>query len=127
MSTTTKNIAARKNNAQTIENNIAMMTMEPSRKEVRRLLDIQIKAIRDGIFDYPKDHVFANVSEVHKAIADGKTSYFWTQECLIKWSSVTSAVLAFKLQYVSKSTEAAIRKGIINTLTAINIANQLKK
>lgn len=84
----------------------------------REILKAYVTAIEKGQWDYPKSSAFDNGQQVYDLVKQGKTIYEFAENSSIKFGTITGTILGFSLQkegiggYLSKSTKAAISKGI---------------
>jgi hypothetical protein len=82
------------------------------------ILNAYVTAIETGQWDFPKGHVFQNVSEIYSLVAEGKTIYEFAEAGAIKFGTITGTILGFSMQsngvggYVSQSTRKSLRKAI---------------
>jgi hypothetical protein len=87
------------------------------------IIKAYVTAIETGQWDFPKGHVFQNVSEIYSLVAEGKTIYDFAEAGAVHFGTITGTILAFSLQsngtggYVSQSTRKALSKSIDYAIT----------
>jgi hypothetical protein len=77
------------------------------------LADKHIQAAQSNTFDYAKGNTELRTKEqIFSALKDGKTIEEIYLQCIVRYGTITGAVMNSFLGHTSNSTRQAVRKGI---------------